>query len=135
MGYRAQCGTVASVYRCWRSFRGVEKSYLSLANEICPVVLFDELGICWWLSLGLENEKAPDMSTFLRLCDWLQVPPAQLLLDREGPAAAAAPDTSEQIELLLRSDSKLDPSTANTLAAIIKATYQTLPKQPDKRDG
>ncbi len=26
-----------------------------------------------------ENGRAPDMETFLRLCDWLQVPAAQLI--------------------------------------------------------
>lgn len=122
MKHELDVSTLATLVRSKRAGRGL-REVADEIGEVSPSTLS-----------RVENEKAPDMSTFLRLCDWLQVPPAQLLLDREGPAAAL-PDTSEQIELLLRSDSKLDPSTANTLAAIIKATYQTLPKQPDKRDG
>ena len=121
MKYQLDAETLATLVRTKRAGRGLRE-------------VADEIGDVSPSTLSrVENEKAPDMTTFLRICDWLQVPPAQLLRDQESPAATPAADTSERIALLLRSDNQLDPATANALAAIIKATYQTLPKKDDDR--
>jgi transcriptional regulator with XRE-family HTH domain len=120
MRYQLDAEALATLVRTKRAGRGLRE-------------VADEIGDVSPSTLSrVENEKAPDMTTFLRICDWLQVPPAQLLRDQEIPAATATADTSERIALLLRSDNQLDPATANALAAIIKATYQTLPKKDDE---
>jgi transcriptional regulator with XRE-family HTH domain len=75
----------------------------------------------------IENEKAPDMSTFLRICDWLQVPPAQLLTSQADADNDSSPDTPRQIALLLRADRQLDPITANALATLVEAAFAKLP--------
>jgi transcriptional regulator with XRE-family HTH domain len=121
MKHQLDVGTLATLVRTKRAGRGL-REVADEIGEVSPSTLS-----------RVENEKAPDLTTFLRICDWLQVPPAQLLLNEEVVAEGKATDTSEKIALLLRSDSQLDPATANALAAIIKATYQTLPKQTDGR--
>ena len=71
----------------------------------------------------VENGKTPDMETFLVLCDWLAVPPAELITNTEE---RKDPDTPEAIEIQLRADKKLDPAIADALASLVKAAYQDL---------
>ena len=75
----------------------------------------------------VENGRMPDMETFLRLCDWLAVAPAEFF-----SADASLPDKTpaQSIEIQLRADKNLDPATANALATIVRATYQELSRPP-----
>ena len=81
----------------------------------------------------VENGRiAPDMETFLALCDWLEVHPAQLL---QSPHSLAL-DTPQELSLLLRGDERLDPAMAqpskgiaNALAALMEAAYRDLAKR------
>lgn len=77
----------------------------------------------------VENGKMPDMSTFLRLCNWLQVRPTEFIKDDELQSATPEANIPESIAVLLRSDKNLDPATANTLATLIKAAYKDLPRR------
>jgi transcriptional regulator with XRE-family HTH domain len=68
----------------------------------------------------VENGKVPDLETFLALCDWLDVSPADLFgNDRERDIDS----TPDRIAFLLQSDPSLDPAMANALAQLIKAAY------------
>ena len=68
----------------------------------------------------VENGKVPDIDTFLILCDWLNVSPADLLgNDREREIES----TPDRIAFLLQSDPNLDPAMANALALLIKTAY------------
>ena len=69
----------------------------------------------------------PDMETFLALCDWLQVPPTELIRNTEGSHL----DTPEAIAIQLRADKNLDPAIANALASLVKAAYQDLSQGSD----
>ncbi len=76
----------------------------------------------------VENGRVPDMETFLSLCDWLGVAPAEFFstdasADEKSPAAS--------IEIQLRADKNLDPVTANALATIVRAAYQELSRPPE----
>jgi transcriptional regulator with XRE-family HTH domain len=71
----------------------------------------------------VENGKIPDMDTFLALCDWLNVPPAELIKNTEDSKAL---ETPEAISIQLRADKKLDPAIANVLASLVKVAYKDL---------
>lgn len=71
----------------------------------------------------VENGKTPDMETFLALCDWLQVPAAELIKNTEDEKA---PNTPEAITIQLRADRNLDPAIANALASLVTAAYKDL---------
>jgi transcriptional regulator with XRE-family HTH domain len=79
----------------------------------------------------VENGKMPDMETFLLLCDWLEVLPASLFKGQENEQSGASLDTPEALAIQLRADKKLDPATANALAALVKAAYRDLSKRND----
>lgn len=70
----------------------------------------------------VESGKIPDMETFLTLCNWLEVPPAELFRNTEE----ADLDTPEAIAIQLRADKSLDPAIANALASLVKAAYHDL---------
>lgn len=75
----------------------------------------------------VENGKTPDMETFLALCDWLEVPPAELIkntdLEKENETAS---NPSEALANWFRSDKNLDPAIAQVLASFIKVAYHDL---------
>ncbi|GAB4038921.1 hypothetical protein GCM10028774_38670 [Spirosoma jeollabukense] len=78
----------------------------------------------------VENGKAPDLTTFLLICDWLQVAPDELLR-KEEETASKETNPLEEVALLLRSNRNLDAATAKTLATVIKAAYQSLTGNPN----
>jgi transcriptional regulator with XRE-family HTH domain len=71
----------------------------------------------------VENGKTPDMETFLALCDWLEVPAAELIKNTEDERAM---NTPEAITIQLRADRNLDPAIANALASLVTAAYKDL---------
>jgi transcriptional regulator with XRE-family HTH domain len=71
----------------------------------------------------VENGKTPDIETFLALCDWLEVPAAELIKNTEDEKA---PNTPEAITIQLRADRNLDPAIANALASLVTAAYKDL---------
>ena len=77
----------------------------------------------------VENAKMPDMETFLLLCDWLQVPPAELIKNTEDTGKSSVLDTPDAITIQLRADKNLDPAIANALAALVKAAYHDLSRR------
>lgn len=84
----------------------------------------------------VENGKMPDMETFLLLCDWLEVPPAVIIKNKEDRQASVSDlDPPEALAIQLRADKNLDPATANALAALVKAAYRDLPKRSDAEQG
>lgn len=76
----------------------------------------------------VENGKTPDMETFLALCDWLEVPPAELINSAEEKNES---DTPEAIAIQLRADKNLDPAIADALASLVKAAYKDLSQNKD----
>ena len=76
----------------------------------------------------VEREQMPDISSFLLLCDWLEISPARLFKDSateeqqgEGELSLSKAD---ELALRVRADRRLEPATANVLAVLIKAAYK-----------
>lgn len=84
----------------------------------------------------IEQGKMPDLDTFMRLCDWLEVTPEQFFetdgeenvvqSDAQGPILSPTMSTTEAIEVHLRADRELDPETAEALANMVKAAYNAI---------
>ncbi len=74
----------------------------------------------------VESGKMPDLETFLLLCDWLQVPAAELIKNTEEPDPSSTLGTPEAIAIQLRADKNLDPAIASALASLVKAAYHDL---------
>ena len=73
----------------------------------------------------IEQGKAPDVETFLRICRWLGVEPSELSTAGSGNAKAAPKrETLEVVEAHLRADKTLSPETTNTLVEMIRLVYR-----------
>ena len=79
----------------------------------------------------VEREQVPDISSFIALCDWLEVSPARLFKNTaDQQQGERSPDDeltlskADELALRVRADSGLDPATANVLAILIKAAYK-----------
>lgn len=107
---------LANLVRSKRSSRGLRETAKEIGN-VSPSTIS-----------RVENGKTPDMDTFLALCDWLEVPPAELIKNTEDEEAL---NTPEAITIQLRADKNLDPAIANALASLVKAAYQDLVQKKD----
>ncbi|MDJ1177248.1 helix-turn-helix transcriptional regulator [Roseofilum sp. BLCC_M91] len=114
MGSSLNMSRLATLVRTKRGSKGLRETAREI-GKVSPSTLS-----------RVENGKMPDMETFLLLCDWLQVPPAELIENSEEPQASRDMDASEAIAIQLRADKNLDPATANALAALVKAAYRDL---------
>lgn len=108
MGSYLDMDKLAMLVRSKRLTRGLRET----AKEID--------GISFATLSRVERGKMPDMDTFLALCDWLEVPPSELIKNTSDIAPLNTPDA---ISIQLRSDKNLNPAIANALAALIKAAY------------
>ena len=107
---------LASLMRKRRGARGLRETSKEIGN-VSPSTLS-----------RVEGGKMPDMETFTALCDWLQVPPAELFKTTEDTDL----NTPDMISIQLRADKKLDPAIANALASLVKAAYQDLSQNGDQ---
>jgi len=82
----------------------------------------------------VEQGKAPDVDTFLRLCSWLEMSPAEFAGLPSHTIASKPKPTVEVIEAQLRTDNVLSEDTTNALVEMIRLAYsQQEPK--DKLDA
>jgi transcriptional regulator with XRE-family HTH domain len=116
MGSYLDIERLASLVRKKRGSRGLRETSVEIGN-VSPSTLS-----------RVESGRMPDMETFLALCNWLQVPPAELFRTTEEDQ----PDTPEAIAIQLRADKKLDPAIANALASLVKAAYRDLSQKNDE---
>ena len=117
MAYQLDADRLATLLRAKRAGRGL-RDIADEIGEVSPSTLS-----------RVENGKAPDLTTFLLICDWLQVAPDELLRKEEDTAGKET-NPLEEVSLLLRSNKNLDAATAKTLAIVIKAAYQSLTGNP-----
>ena len=123
MGHYLDTELLAALSRSKRGSRGLREIAKEI-GDVSPSTLS-----------RVENGKMPDMETFLLLCDWLKVPPAALIKNKEGSQTSVSDlDTPEVLAIQLRADKNLDPATANALAALVKAAYRDLAKQSDAEE-
>lgn len=74
----------------------------------------------------IEGERVRDLnvSTFLRISDWLGVAPNEFIITAQ--AAAAELPITETIELQLRAAKEFDEKTALMLSKMVKAAYEAV---------
>ncbi len=77
----------------------------------------------------LEGERVNDVasSTLLRICDWLEISPSQLIMETKDSSPPSI-DVLDSIELQLRAAKDLSPTTAKMLAEMFKAAYREAKK-------
>ncbi len=68
----------------------------------------------------VERGTIPDVATFLAICDWLEMPPAELIRNMDGIHSG---DTCRSVCAKLRTDRRLDPEVADALAVLIEFAY------------
>lgn len=66
----------------------------------------------------IENGKIPDIDTFLAVCDWLEIPPAEFIKNTEDKGKK---DDYSAICAKLRTDRRLKPTVADAIATLIEA--------------
>jgi transcriptional regulator with XRE-family HTH domain len=71
----------------------------------------------------IENGKVPDMDTFLRICDWLQVSSEEFIKETDDRQENER-STVDRIEGHLRADRELTPEMADALAKLMKVAYR-----------
>ena len=73
----------------------------------------------------IEGERVNDVasSTLLRICDWLDVAPSEIIQD-VGDSPPPEIDVPSTVELQLRADKDLDPVMAKMLSEMFKAAYK-----------
>jgi transcriptional regulator with XRE-family HTH domain len=73
----------------------------------------------------VEQGKAPDVDTFLRLCRWLGMPPSEFSMATNGTRhAATKQSTQELVEAHLRADKTLSADTTHALVEMIRLAYR-----------
>ncbi len=78
----------------------------------------EEIGISPATLSRIENGHMPDLVTFAKVCDWLNVDPAEYLGTKKRDAPAAA--------VHLRVDRTMSPKTAQSLAKMILKAQDAL---------
>jgi transcriptional regulator with XRE-family HTH domain len=80
----------------------------------------------------IEAGKLPDLTTFGKLCRWLEIDPSELL----GTKSAGTARPSSGIAVAhLRAKREIDPRTARALANMIIRAQEMLPDLPEDTDG
>ena len=82
----------------------------------------------------VEGGKMPDITTFGKLCRWLEVDPAQLLgIENSGPGLSPLPSGTAVAHL--RAQREIDPNTARALANVIIRAQRMLADLPEENGG
>ncbi len=68
----------------------------------------------------IENGKIPDIDTFLAVCDWLEIPPAEFIKNTKNKGKK---DDYSTICAFLRTDGRLKPEVADALCVLIESAY------------
>ena len=70
----------------------------------------------------IEQGKIPDVDTFIRICDWLNVPTDTFIVNG---AKKNTVSTKEQVVAHLRAERELSKDTVNMLIKMIDLAYST----------
>jgi transcriptional regulator with XRE-family HTH domain len=72
----------------------------------------------------VEQGKAPDVDTFLRICRWLELPPSEFSAATPGSRPTDKRSTQEVVEAHLRADKTLSADTTNALVEMIRLAFR-----------
>lgn len=84
----------------------------------------------------IEGERVDEVATntLLRICDWLDIAPSEIIRDSgEGPAPEI--DLPDFVDLKLRAKKDMDPTMAKMLSEMFKAAYQEAQKSSSGKKG
>lgn len=76
----------------------------------------------------IEKGHVPDLDTFIRLCQWLEVSPNLFVKGVPKTEADENVSAPEAIAAHFRADKSLTMETADSLAAMVKALYNAAKK-------
>lgn len=71
----------------------------------------------------VEQEKIPDVDTFVRICKWLEVSTDTFVRNAPGPVGSAE-GTEKQLIQHLRADRELSQDTVDTLLRVIQLAFE-----------
>lgn len=76
----------------------------------------------------VERGKLPDLDTFSKICEWLEVDPGEMLEMKKGIMSKKQEQPSSQVVVAahLRADPAQDPDAAHDIAQLIMAAQGTL---------
>ncbi|MDE0268087.1 MAG: helix-turn-helix transcriptional regulator [Acidimicrobiaceae bacterium] len=74
----------------------------------------------------VEAGGQPDLTTFLRLCSWLHVPPQTFFMT----SAPRQTTTPEVVATHLQADPLLAPEAASSIATVVRDMYAALARKP-----
>lgn len=116
---RVTLGQIGSLLRERRGERGVRET----AKEI---------GVSAATLSRIENGKQPDLTTFPKICSWLQLDPAEVLgMNLEG-ARGAEGRIAQTATAHFRASRELDPVLASALGELILRTQAMFADEPDQ---
>lgn len=82
----------------------------------------------------IEQEKVPDLDTFIRLCRWLDVPPSRFIIGNEQNekkhddlgGEELGKQLASMVPAHLRADSTLDPKTLKALEQFVRYAREAI---------
>lgn len=84
-----------------------------------------KLGISAATLSRIENGKVPDLETFSKICDKLDLDPAQVLqVGKKAARRSQESETTVTANVHLRADAQQDPGVAEDLAKLILAAQK-----------
>jgi transcriptional regulator with XRE-family HTH domain len=83
----------------------------------------DEIGGVSSATLSrIEQGKVPDVDTFVKICQWLEVPTDTFIINTQNNEPAS---NYERIVAHLRAERELDPQTVSSLIKMIDLAYSS----------
>lgn len=83
----------------------------------------------------VERGKLPDLATFKKICDWLELDPAEILQTKK-PTPGGQADAKSGYEAVVathfRADSALSPEAAQDLARLILTAHHAIVESSEK---
>jgi transcriptional regulator with XRE-family HTH domain len=87
--------------------------------------LAKELGLSSSIFTRLAQGRAPELSSYRKMTDWLGVGMDDFT-ERERPSVEQSEDTVEAIAAYLRADKALKPESAQAIETIVRAAYEEM---------
>jgi transcriptional regulator with XRE-family HTH domain len=83
----------------------------------------DEIGNVSFATLSrIEQGKIPDVDTFIRICNWLEVPTDTFIVGNQKQKTVS---TKDQVVAHLRAERELSKDTVNMLIKMIDMAYNS----------
>jgi len=115
---------LAQLVKSKRGSRNLREIATEIKNEVGEEVSISTLS-------RIEQGKIPDLSTYMKICEWLNVSPNEFSLNDEKKEKSH----KEEIFFHLRADQSLSPEISEALSKMIEIAYnnsETLRKKIER---